>query len=169
MPNRGEINKTLSFGESIMIPEGYHNGNGKIGAQSPSGAKTITSNGAHDVTFYATANVNVQAPTFKSARVGLSGWDHNTIDLGAPCKAGYVDITSSVGGYNNASYKKEVISVSNDNSNWTVKISHGSNPRDSGKNTAYYARIDGYRYIKYEVEYSNTNLEVSSLSYAAMV
>lgn len=87
MPDRGGINKTLSFGESIAIPEGYHNGNGKIDAQSPSGAKSITSNGAHDVTAYATANVNVPAPTLY-VKCGFHNMPYNdgpstVLDLGS--------------------------------------------------------------------------------------
>lgn len=34
MPDRGSIAKTLTFGESYTIPEGYHNGGGKITAPS---------------------------------------------------------------------------------------------------------------------------------------
>ena len=36
MPNRGAVNQTLNAGGSYTIPEGYHNGKGKITAASVS-------------------------------------------------------------------------------------------------------------------------------------
>lgn len=60
MPNNGAVSQSLSFGGSYTIPVGYHNGSGKVTAQSPSGSISITSNGSHNVSNYATANVNVK-------------------------------------------------------------------------------------------------------------
>ena len=39
MPNRGAVNKTLALNETYTIPEGYHNGSGKV-------TQSITTNGS---------------------------------------------------------------------------------------------------------------------------
>ncbi len=55
-------NKTITTPSKITIPAGYHNGNGFVDASSlktPSGKKSITSNGTHDVTNYESVEVNV--------------------------------------------------------------------------------------------------------------
>ena len=72
MANRGAVNQSLSAGSSYTIPQGYHNGNGKVTANSlasqtlanavaanlTSGktawvnGKLVTGNGADNLTFY---------------------------------------------------------------------------------------------------------------------
>lgn len=46
MKNNGAVSKVLNSGESYSIPEGYHNGNGKITENSPKDQTAISSSGA---------------------------------------------------------------------------------------------------------------------------
>ena len=57
MPNRGAVSKTLNAGGSYTIPEGYHNGSGKITASSLA-SQTPGNATADDITTGKTAWVN---------------------------------------------------------------------------------------------------------------
>lgn len=46
MPNRGAVSQTLNAGGSYTIPEGYHNGNGKVTANSLSSQTAATASAA---------------------------------------------------------------------------------------------------------------------------
>lgn len=47
MPNRGAVSHSLAINGSYTIPQGYHNGSGKVSQSIPTqGAKTITPNGS---------------------------------------------------------------------------------------------------------------------------
>lgn len=74
-----------------------------------------------------------------------------------------------MGGYNNASYKKEQILVSNNNSSWTTAATIEGNPRDTNACTRIYANVSGYRYVKINVEYSSTYTFVQGYMVAGMV
>ena len=142
MTNQGTKTVTISPGGSYTIPQGYHSGSGKVSA---------TSN------------------TFKYWNGGFSGTGSYTCDFGSACKSGYAQVTSHIGGYNNASYKLEQILVSNDNSNWTTKASVTGNPRDSNSSTRIYADVSGYRYVKINVSYSSFNMYIQGYMVAGIV
>lgn len=142
MTNNGAISTTISPGGSYTIPWGFHNGSGKVSASNN---------------------------TFKYWNGGFDSTGYHICDFGSACKSGYAQVTSHVGGYNNASYKKEQILVSNDNSNWTTKAEIDGNPRDKNSCTRIYADVSGYRYVKINVEYSSYNMYVQGFLVAGMV
>ena len=47
--NRGAVSKTLGLGESYTVPQGYHNGNGKVSVSITSQEKTITASRSQQV------------------------------------------------------------------------------------------------------------------------
>ena len=117
MPNNGAISKTLGFGESYTVPKGYHNGNGKVNAKSPSGTKSITSNGTVDVTNYASANVNVVA-SHSCVQLALGKVDVS--------KYNYIIFSHGGWGTDNGTGGSTTFSVSGDYS-YSRTISHGNN------------------------------------------
>lgn len=113
--------------------------------------------------------VSASNNTFKYWNGGFGATGSYTCDFGSTCKSGYAQVTSHVGGYNNASYKLEQILVSNDNSNWTTKASVTGNPRDTNSSTRIYADVSGYRYVKINVQYDSFNMYVQGYMVAGMV
>ena len=113
--------------------------------------------------------VSASNNTFKYWNGGFGETGYSICDFGSACKSGYVQVTSHVGGYNNASYKLEQILVSNDNSNWTTKASVECNPRDQNACTRIYADVSGYRYVKINVQYSSYNMYVQGYMVAGIV
>ena len=63
MPDKRNLSFLVNSTNEITIPEGYYNGNGKITVSNlmpiPSDTKFIYSNGIHNVTNYANANVSL--------------------------------------------------------------------------------------------------------------
>ena len=113
--------------------------------------------------------VSASNNTFKYWNGGFGETGYSICDFGSACKSGYAQVTSHVGGYNNASYKKEQILVSNDNSNWTTKASVDGNPRDKNACTRIYADVSGYRYVKINVKYDSYNMYVQGFMVAGIV
>lgn len=52
MPNRGAVNQTLNAGGSYTIPQGYHNGNGKVAANSLASQTSGNASSAQILTGY---------------------------------------------------------------------------------------------------------------------
>ena len=113
--------------------------------------------------------VRASNSTFKYWNGGFGATGSYTCDFGSTCKSGYAQVTSHVGGYNNASYKLEQILVSNDNSNWTTKASVTGNPRDKNSSTRIYADVSGYRYVRINVKYDSFNMYVQGYMVAGVV
>ena len=91
--NQGNKSFTVSGTSSITIPSGYYNGTGTINVSglvpTPTGTKTITSNGSNiDVSNLATVNVNV--PNTNSATYSVTS--NGTKDMGATNNYRYVSV-----------------------------------------------------------------------------
>lgn len=185
IPIRENGTNTISSGKDnsgiwFYIPYGYYPEYSDGKAWVTSDPSQYGNAGASDVlsgkTFTSSNGLKIEGTMpnaiFKNDNRGIgsnTGWTYHTWDLGASCRAGSVTVTSSIEGYNNASYKEEIIKVSNDNSNWIEKLHIKHNPRDSGGNTSNTVRVDGYRYIRYEICYNNANIRVANVAYSAMI
>lgn len=74
MPNRGEVSQTLSAGENYTIPEGYHNGSGKITAKDLASQTQATAT-ENDIVVGKTAWVNGNKITGSTTGVyNMAGW-----------------------------------------------------------------------------------------------
>ena len=143
MTNRGAWSTSISPGGSVTIPAGYHNGGGSVSAGS--GGHFVYKNG------------------------GLGQWDSATLDFGAPCSAGYAQVTFHVDGYNNASRQDHYIEASNDNSSW-IRIAYlGSNPRDRDGAGRIHGSVSGYRFVRIRCECGNVNFRVHGYMIAGIV
>ena len=100
---------------------------------------------------------------------GLGQWDSATLDFGAPCSAGYAQVTFHVDGYNNASRQDHYIEASNDNSSW-IRIAYlGSNPRDRDGAGRIHGSVSGYRFVRIRCECGNVNFRVHGYMIAGIV
>ncbi len=86
MPNRGAINQTLNAGGSYTIPAGYHNGSGKITANSLA-SQTSANAGAGQILSGYTAWVNGNKITGSMANRGNLNWSGSNTTYNVP--AGY--------------------------------------------------------------------------------
>ena len=86
MPNRGAINQTLNAGGSYTIPAGYHNGSGKVTANSLSSQTSATA-AAGNILSGKTAWVNGSKITGSMANRGNLNWSGSNTTYTVP--AGY--------------------------------------------------------------------------------
>ncbi len=86
MANRGAINQTLNAGGSYTIPAGYHNGSGKVTANSLSSQTSATAGAGQILSGY-TAWVNGNKITGTMANIGNLNWSGSNTTYTVP--AGY--------------------------------------------------------------------------------
>lgn len=86
MPNRGAVNQTLNAGGSYTIPQGYHNGNGKVAANSLSSQTSGNASSAQILTGYNAwvngSNVNGAMPNRGNLNFNPSGSTSQAVPSG---------------------------------------------------------------------------------------
>ena len=165
-----------AHGVYYHIPSGYYNEDGtnswvyrplsdfgNAAASDVLSGKTFTSSSGKEV------KGTMIKPTFKYKNGGLGQWDSAVMDFGAPCSAGYAQVTFHVDGYNNASRQDHYIEVSNNNSSWTTIAHLGSNPRDKDGAGRIYGSVSGYRFVRIRCECNNVNFRVQGYMIAGIV
>ena len=107
MPNRGAVNQTLNAGGSYTIPQGYHNGNGKVAANSLASQTSGNASSAQILTGY---NAWVNGSNINGAMPNRGNLDFNpSSSTSQSVPAGYYSggALSSANAYNagyNAGY-----------------------------------------------------------------
>lgn len=166
-----------AHGVYYHIPKGYYIENGtdyswvyrplsdfgNAKASDVLSGKTFTSSSGKEV------KGTMIKPTFKYKNGGLGQWDSAVMDFGAPCSAGYTQVTFHVDGYNNASRQDHYIEASNDNSSWTTIAHLGSNPRDKDGAGRIYGSVAGYRFVRIRCECGNVNFRIQGYMIAGIV
>ncbi|WP_097003938.1 hypothetical protein [Lacrimispora amygdalina] len=89
MPNRGAISSTLNAGGSYTIPEGYHNGSGKVTANSLASQTSATASAGHILNGQ-TAWVNGNRITGNIASMGGQTITPNTSSHTLSCSGKYM-------------------------------------------------------------------------------
>lgn len=115
MPNRGAVNQTLNAGGSYTIPQGYHNGNGKVAANSLASQTSGNASSAQILTGYNAwvngSNVNGAMPFRGNLNFNPSGSTSQAVPSGYYSGGTLSSANAYNAGYN-AGKPARIISIS---------------------------------------------------------